>query len=715
MRKLNILSLLFLLICSTLVYGLEPLKVAYYTTNTAAQNVYVELKDYSNNSTLFIGETFNLTPNDNGIVLVNLQDHGGANGSWSNVDANNINTFYTLDIYVNGSLFAQFRLDQLMISQSNASVFDNSGNFAPPTANSSLGTDPNRWEDAYVGGNTLHIGPNSGDINDTEMKLSYNAGNGIVNVDNVDVLSLSTTSVTVNQLSGTGSRIVTSNATGQLAATTSLPTGDLVGTTDNQTLTDKSIDADNNTITNIENADIKANAAIDATKLADGSVTSTEFQYINSVTSNVQTQLDGKQEAITAGNGLSFSTNTLNVGGSSTIISNATNIEVNSSATGNQVLLSSGTVGTAPTYGALPLGNSNSISGTLPVANGGTGTTTLTSGNFLQGNGTGAVTATKAVPTGNVVGTTDTQTLTNKSIDADNNTITNIENADIKANAGIDATKLADGSVTSSELQYINSVTSNVQTQLDNKQDNLPSQTGNSGRYLTTDGTNLSWGTVTGGSTVSTNSTINGDGSGGSPLGINLSQGNTWTGLQQFNASFTILGNGRLALTNNDNNARDIRYQEPSGTGSQYIGWRAPSVSQNSNYVFPTSIGTAGQVLSIASVNAFGDSATTQWITPAGGSGNTTYTEVTSNTTLNTDTQVVFITGNYTITLPNAPSTGQFLYFYSESTTATLNPQSKVFRDNGADYGSSQFSDFTAGTNLTLFYNGTKWLPIGRR
>jgi thymidine kinase len=44
------------------------------------------------------------------------------------------------------------------------------------------------------------------------------------------------------------------------------------------TLTNKTIDADSNTITNIENADIKALAAIDATKIADGTVTNTEFQ-----------------------------------------------------------------------------------------------------------------------------------------------------------------------------------------------------------------------------------------------------------------------------------------------------------------------------------------------------------------------------------------------------------------------------------------------------
>ena len=60
------------------------------------------------------------------------------------------------------------------------------------------------------------------------------------------------------------------------------------------TLTNKSIDSDNNTITNIVDADIKAGAAIDATKIADGSVTSAEFQHISTLSSNAQTQLDAK-------------------------------------------------------------------------------------------------------------------------------------------------------------------------------------------------------------------------------------------------------------------------------------------------------------------------------------------------------------------------------------------------------------------------------------
>jgi len=50
----------------------------------------------------------------------------------------------------------------------------------------------------------------------------------------------------------------------------------------------------------IVNADINASAAIDATKIADGSVTSTEFQYINSLSSNAQTQIDAKAAVGTA-------------------------------------------------------------------------------------------------------------------------------------------------------------------------------------------------------------------------------------------------------------------------------------------------------------------------------------------------------------------------------------------------------------------------------
>ena len=49
----------------------------------------------------------------------------------------------------------------------------------------------------------------------------------------------------------------------------------------------------------IVNADINASAAISATKIADGTVTNAEFQYIGGLTSDAQTQIDGKEATIT--------------------------------------------------------------------------------------------------------------------------------------------------------------------------------------------------------------------------------------------------------------------------------------------------------------------------------------------------------------------------------------------------------------------------------
>lgn len=56
------------------------------------------------------------------------------------------------------------------------------------------------------------------------------------------------------------------------------------------------------------------------------------------------------------------------------------------------------------------------VTGTLPVANGGTGAVSHTSGNVLIGAGASPVTSGKAAPTGDFVGTSDTQTLSNKTL-----------------------------------------------------------------------------------------------------------------------------------------------------------------------------------------------------------------------------------------------------------------------------------------------------------
>jgi hypothetical protein len=110
--------------------------------------------------------------------------------------------------------------------------------------------------------------------------------------------------------------------------------------------------------------------------------------------------------------------NNVNItGGSITGVSGlGTVTSVGGTGTVNGISLS----GTVTTSGNLTLGGTLSgvslatqVTGTLPVANGGTGATTLTG--LVLGNGTSVMTTVTA-PSGAVVGTTDTQTLTNKRV-----------------------------------------------------------------------------------------------------------------------------------------------------------------------------------------------------------------------------------------------------------------------------------------------------------
>jgi len=59
-------------------------------------------------------------------------------------------------------------------------------------------------------------------------------------------------------------------------------------------LADDAVGADELASNAVVDASIASGAAIDATKIADGSVTRAEFQYINTLSSNAQTQIDAK-------------------------------------------------------------------------------------------------------------------------------------------------------------------------------------------------------------------------------------------------------------------------------------------------------------------------------------------------------------------------------------------------------------------------------------
>lgn len=60
------------------------------------------------------------------------------------------------------------------------------------------------------------------------------------------------------------------------------------------TLTNKTINASNNNISNITDSEIAAGAAIAATKIGNGSVTTAEFQFLSNVTSDIQAQLNAR-------------------------------------------------------------------------------------------------------------------------------------------------------------------------------------------------------------------------------------------------------------------------------------------------------------------------------------------------------------------------------------------------------------------------------------
>jgi uncharacterized protein YifE (UPF0438 family) len=240
--------------------------------------------------------------------------------------------------------------------------------------------------------------------------------------------------------------------------------------------------------TQVTNA--KLATAIDATKLADGSVDNTEFQYLNGVTSNIQTQLDSKVS------GTLLNTNIF--------VGNASNLATGVAMSGDAVISNAGVVTIAnDAITTAKIGNTQVTNAKLAtgidatkLADGSVDNTefqylngvtsniqtqldskvsgTLLNTNIFVGNASNIATGV-AMSGDATISNAGVLTIGNDAITTAKIGNTQVTNA--KLASGIDATKLADGSVDNTEFQYLDGATSNIQTQLNAKMTNALTNT----------------------------------------------------------------------------------------------------------------------------------------------------------------------------------------------------------------------------------------------
>ena len=188
------------------------------------------------------------------------------------------------------------------------------------------------------------------------------------------------------------SGVLTANGTNAFSVI-ARPSGDLVGTTATQTLTNKTLTAGLISSSTISSSTISSPTISNPT-ISDPTISNPTISN-PTISGGTISSLATPLPAASGGTGFtSYAIGDLLLASTSSTLS-----KLSSVSTGN-ALISNG-AGSAPSYGKIGL--STHVSGTLPVASGGTGATTLTG--YVKGTGTTAMTTSATIPVDDISGT----------------------------------------------------------------------------------------------------------------------------------------------------------------------------------------------------------------------------------------------------------------------------------------------------------------------
>ncbi len=205
----------------------------------------------------------------------------------------------------------------------------------------------------------------------------------------------------------------------------------------------------------------------------------------------------------------------------------------------------------------------------------------------------------------------------------------------------------------------------------------LPTQTGNAGKLLTTDGTDPAWTTLSVSFNdltdvpvnLDTDATDDFDGAFSSLTGIpaGLSDGDDDTQLTESQVDAYVANNGYLTAEVDGSVTNEIELPDQSGHAGKYLTTNGSSVS---------------------------------WATVSGSSPGVT--TISANTTLTNSDEIVFINGAFTATFPASPVDGQRLVICATNSSAGINGNGKSIYVALASFTSLTFAD--ASTNMYTFY-----------